>query len=237
MSGFKLGALPAVKPAALDYLDVYAKGRLPSPPATWEVPQAVYPIDGNDQYGDCTIAAAAHLLEAWDVDVHEHDHVPGEKEIVSTYFKLTGGEDTGLVEADVLSTWRRHGLFGGMIQAYCPVNPRNLLQLHQAVAFYGGCYLGIEVPASAQEQFANNEMWTYVQGSPIEGGHAVPALGYGPHGGLHVATWGGVAVLSAGFLAHFLTEAWVILPHQLVEAKKDQLGLDLKTLQEDLAKV
>jgi hypothetical protein len=233
----KLGRLPATRPAALSDLATYATGKLPTPPATVDVPRAAYPILGNDQYGDCTLAAVGHLIEGWDVEVKEHDPVPIETEIVAKYLILTGGEDTGLNEADVLKVWHQAGLFGEKIAGYAPVNPQHLLELHQAVAFYGGCYLGIECPESAQEQFAAGETWTYVPGSPVEGGHCVAALGYGSHGGLHCATWGGIAVLSAGFLAHFLDEAWCILSHQMLLAKKDALGINLAQLQADLGRV
>jgi hypothetical protein len=236
MSDFKLGRLPATRPAALSDLAAYAVGKLPTPPRTVEVPKTLYPIDANDRLGDCTMAGVAHLIGAWNAETHEDDLVPAEEAIVAEYLKLTGGEDTGLNEAEVLKTWRTEGLFGEKIAAYAPVNPKDLLQLHQAVAFYGGCYLGIECPASAQEQFANDEPWTY-EGSEVQGGHCVAALGYGPNGGLHCATWGGVAVLEASFLAHYLDEAWCILPHELVEAKKDSLGINLAQLQQDLAKV
>jgi hypothetical protein len=241
MSAFKLGRLPATLPAALSNLDVYAVGKLPTPPATCAVPgqsqvARLYPIDGNATYGNCTIAGVSHLLTAWNLETGEHDAIPDETDIVQTYFDLTGGEDTGLNEAEVLKTWHRSGLFGNKIAGYAPVNPKDLLQLHQAVAFYGGCYLGIECPASAQEQFANGEPWTYV-GSEILGGHCVVALGYGPNGGLHCATWGGIAVLEASFLAHYLDEAYAILPQQMVEHKGDQLGIDIATLQGDLARV
>jgi hypothetical protein len=236
MGAYKLGRLPATRPGALSDLSTYASGKLPTPPRTVEVPKAAYPIDGNDQYGDCTMAGVAHLISGWDAELHENDPIPSEEAVITEYFDLTGGEDTGLNEAEVLKTWMTHGLFGEKIAAYAPVNPKHLLELHQAVAFYGGCYLGIECPASAQEQFAAGEPWTY-EGSEIEGGHCVVALGYGPNGGLHCATWGGIAVLEASFLAHYLDEAYVVLSHQLVEAKKDSLGIDLKTLEADLRKV
>lgn len=246
MSAFKLGRLAATRPAALKDLAVYASGVLPAPPRTVEVPKTVYPIDGNDRYGDCTMAGVAHLLGAWNAETRETDLVPDEQIILAEYLKLTGGQDTGLNEAEVLKAWQTDGLFGpdlggdyvpSKIAGYAPVNPKDLLQLHQAVAFYGGCYLGIECPQSAQEQFEAGEPWTYVEDSPVEGGHCVVALGYGPNGGLHCATWGGIAVLEAGFLAHYLDEAWCILSHEFVEAKKDSLGIDLATLQADLAKV
>lgn len=237
MGTFKLGRLSAARPAALADLSVYATGKLPAPPAAWEVPEASYPIDCNDRIGDCTYAGVDHLNRAWNASVGEHDKLPTEAQVEAAYFAETGGEDTGCVEADVLKRWHTEGLFGEKIAGYAPVNPRDLLQLHQAVAFYGGCYLGIECPESAQEQFGAGEPWTYIEDSPVEGGHCVVALGYGPNGGLHCATWGGIAVLEASFLAHYLDEAWVVLPHQLVEAKKDSLGVDLAALQADLAKV
>lgn len=223
---FKLGRLPAQRPAALADLQIYAQGRLPTPPRTVEVPHTLYPMDG-----------AAHLLSAWNLEVHEQDRIPDEAQVVDEYFKLTGGEDEGLAEADVLREWQRAGLWGAQIAAYAPVSPHKLLEQHQAIAFYGGLYMGIECPQSAQEQFSNGEDWTYVEGSAIEGGHCVVGLGYGPNGGIHVATWGGIAVLEASFLAHYMDECWVVLPHQFIEAKKDQLGLNLSQLQADLRRV
>lgn len=236
MSAYKLGRKPAVRPAALKDLAVYATGPLPAPPAEVSAPDASYPIDGNATYGDCTIAGVAHLIAAWDAESKESDQVPAEEAIVAEYFKLTGGEDTGLDEAEVLKTWQQTGLFGEQIAGYAPVDPKDTLALHQAVAFYGGCYLGIECPESAQTQFSKGKPWTYVEGSPVEGGHCIVALGY-TQTGLLCATWGGVIEVTAGFLAHYLDEAWVVLPHELVEAKGDALGLDLAALQADLASV
>jgi hypothetical protein len=62
------------------------------------------------------------------------------------------------------------------------------------------------------------------------------ALGY-TQTALLCATWGGIAEVTYGFLAHYLTEAWCVLSHQLVEAQGDALGIDLATLQADLSKV
>jgi hypothetical protein len=233
MNLYKTGRLPATRPAVLKDLAVYATGPLPTPPPTISVPNTPYPIDGNATYGDCTIAGVAHTIAALNRLLGEKDKVPNEKEVVAEYFKLTGGQDTGLNESEVLKTWLRSGLFGEKIAGYAPVNPKDLLQLHQAVAFYGGCYLGIACPESAQRQFQEGAPWTY-EGEETEDGHCVVALGYGPNGGLHVATWGGIAVLEASFLAHYLEEAWVVLSHQLVEHKGDSLGLALPQLQADL---
>lgn len=238
MPQFMTGRLPAVRPAALADLAVYARGRrLPRPPVSVAVPEVAYPIDRNDVEGDCTLAGVDHLLRAWNAQYPlEQARIPSEAEIESTYRTLTGGADSGLVEASLLRFWMLEGLFGTKIEGYAPIDPRNLLTIHQAIAFYGGAYLGILCPRSAQEQFANREPWTYC-GEETRDGHCVLALGYDERGDLLVATWGGIATLTAGFRAHYLEEAWCVLGPQLVAAKRDTLGLDLDALKADLARV
>ncbi len=231
-SSYRLGKLPAVRPFGLRDLSVYASGPLPAPPRAVAPPAARYPIDGNDQVGDCTIAGVAHLIAAWDAEVKEADPVPTVGAVVSEYFRLSGGQDTGLNEASVLQTWRSGGLFGRKIAAYAPVDHHRLLAIHQAVAFYGGCYLGIQCPQSAQEQFAAGEPWTVVDDSPIEGGHCIVALGYTPAAVL-CATWGGIAEVTYPFLDAYLDEAWAVIPSQFLEAGHGP-RIDLASLQEDL---
>lgn len=236
MSALKTGRLPATRPAALKDLAVYALGKLPAPPVSVDPPAGSYPIDCNDRIGDCTYAGVDHLNRGWNALTGEDDRLPTEKQIEAAYFKETGGEDTGCNEADVLKRWHTEGIFGEKIAGYAPVPPKDLLQLHQSVAFYGGCYLGITVGEPQQEMFARGEEWTWVDGQE-EDGHCVVALGYGPNGGLKCKTWGGEAILSAGFLAHALDEAWCVLGDQMVKAKGDKLGLDLAALTADLARV
>lgn len=233
---YKLGRLAATRPYGLSDLATYAVGKLPAPPASVAVPNVAYPMDGNDQYGDCTMAGVAHLIAAWDAEVAQSDPVPTSTQVVETYFTLTGGADSGLNEANVLATWHRTGLFGAQIAGYAPVRPADIVALHQTIAFYGGAYLGIVCPESAQEQFEAHEPWTYEPSSPVEGGHCIVALGYTSSAVL-CATWGGIAEVTYPFLAHYLEEAWAIIPHQFVEAKGGALGIDLASLQADLAAI
>lgn len=235
MPDLKLGRLAATRPFGVRNLTAYATTRLPQPPASVDVPSAPYPMDGNDQYGDCTIAGVAHQIAAWNAEVHETDPVPSSSQVVETYFSLTGGPDSGLNEENVLQTWRTKGLFGNKIDAYVPVNPKDITELHQTVAFYGGCYLGVVVPQSAQEQFQDDQPWTVVPGSQVLGGHCIAALGYTTNG-LLCATWGGIAEVTYPWLAAYLEEAWAIIPHEFVEAGRGP-SLDLASLRSDLGQV
>ena len=233
MTQYKLGRLAPTRPFGVAELGTYAMGKLPGPPAQVKPPVAQWGMDGNDQFGDCTIAGVDHLLAAWNAEFGEKDARPTQSTIVETYFSLTGGADAGLNEHAVLETWRTKGLFGNKIAAYAPINTRNIVEIHQAIALYGAAYLGIMLPQSAQEDFAAGKPWTYDPSSPIEGGHCIDAVGYDATG-IQCVSWGAVVTVTYPFLAHFLEEAWCVIGHELVEAKKDALGIDLATLTRDL---
>jgi hypothetical protein len=245
---YPTGRLKATRSVAFKDLSVYATAPIPTPPPTWEVPfqnanvNSHYPIDGNATYGCCTIAGLDHLNRAWSGLYKQPYTPPTEPVLTSKYFAFTGGQDTGLNEEFVLKKWYEEEIFGTKIAGFAPVSTTSLLQQHQAISFYGGCYLGIKCPESAQRAFQKEQEtgqvvpWVY-EGEETEDGHCVVALGYGPNGGLHCATWGGIAVLTPSFLAHYLDEAWIILSQQLVDAKQDSLGLNLAALQTDLSKI
>ena len=241
----RLGRLAAKFPEGLKTLPEYVT--LPTPPLAAHWGHAVIDqldMDGNDQYGDCTIAGAAHALSVWNHEVDETIPVPDEALCVSQYFTLEGSPngvpspslDNGLNMADVLKTWQSAGLFDGTkISAYAPFKLDDLTSLKQSVAFYGACYIGVNLPESAQEQFPNP--WTLVPGSPIEGGHCILATGYDQHY-LYCATWGSIVSVAWDWFTTYTEELWAIIPAAFVDAGKGPLSAaDLAVLQADLATV
>ena len=241
----RLGRLPARFPEGLKTLPEYVT--LPQPPSAAHWGHAVenqLGMDGNDTYGDCTIAGAAHALSIWNHEVDETIPVPGENECVSQYFILEGspnGEpdpslDNGLNMADVLETWQTTGLFNGTkIAAYAPVKLDDLTTIKQVVAFYGACYIGVNLPESAQNQFPNP--WTVIPDSPIEGRHCILATGYDQHY-LYCATWGQLVAVAWDWFEKYTEELWAIFPQAFVDAGKGPLKTaDLAVLQAVLSSV
>lgn len=236
MGAFKYGRLPATRPAALKDLSVYADGVLPQPPVKVTAPSIDLPMDGNERYGDCTVAGLDHVTRVNRALYGDYGVLPSEAELVAKYLQLSPG-DEGLEESALLKLWRTVGLglFGGQPRAYAPVPPKDNLQIMQSIAFYGTCYFGVVVGQPQQEQFSKGEPWGWVEGQE-EDGHCIVGIGY-DSGGVYSATWGGVAYTPWGFLAHSLDEAWCILTDQLVMAKQDGLGLNLASLEDDLERV
>lgn len=232
---YKLGRLAARRPVGLADLAVYLTDPLPAGPAEVAAPQNVsWGMLGNDQVGDCTIAGAVHLRMANAAQTDDSgDTYPDEQTVVDEYFMLSGGEDSGLVEADVLQTWQTGGLFGDRIAGYAPVDHRNPDELRSVVAAFGGSYLGVVVPAPAQEQFGDNQPWDLTGTSAdrqIEGGHCVPVVGYDAKFA-YVVTWGRVQPATWAWLAAYLEEAWAVITSEDARVRLDQLQADLAALQ------
>lgn len=233
----KLGKLAAERPHSLSDLAVYVKGKMPTPPASVDYYRKIgrdWGMLGNDQYGDCTIAGAGHAIMAWNAEVAEPDPVPNAHQVLAQYMAITGGQDTGCVEANVLTFWNRQGLFGDRdkIAAFVPVDIRNLVTIHQAIAFYGCAYIGVALPESAEQQFEQGQPWTVVNGSPVVGGHCVLLVGYDQNA-VYAVTWGAVVPVSYPWLATYMDECWAMIPEQFVQAGKGP-ELDLAQLQSDL---
>ena len=86
-------------PAAYDGLPRVYKGCGVSDPTT------LFPMDGNDTLGDCTIAALAHAQTVYRGLVGKEKILPKQL-VVKLYMHLTGGVDSGLNELDVLNYWQ-----------------------------------------------------------------------------------------------------------------------------------
>jgi hypothetical protein len=236
----KMGKLAPQFPVGLKEMPAYAADPLPQAPPTvdWSKNVSTWPMDGNDKYGDCTMAAAAHLIQSWNAETGEPLPVPSEDQVVAQYLKLSGGQDSGLVESQVLKHWMAAGLWRHRIVGYAPVNVHSLDLLKQAIAFFGGVYVGIQVPANAQDQFRAGHPWTLDPGwqqQPIEGGHAVPLLGYDDQY-LYAITWGAVQPMAWDWWSTYGDEAWAILSAEFSRAGRVN-GIDVATLQADLNQV
>lgn len=234
-------------PRTLHFAD-YAKPSLVAPPLRADsyskVP--VWPVYLNTSEGDCTIAGAGHMIQAWTQAALGRDTQVTDAQVQAAYEAISGYDpsktlpdgsnptDTGCVELDVLKYWRKRGIGGHKIVAYLRVDVHNHRQVKQAIATFGGVYGGFQVPASAEQQFQDGENWHVVADSPILGGHCVPLLGYDPQN-LYAVTWGAVQPLTYHFLDVYFEEIWCIVTTDFLDKTgHDPQGLNLRQLLADL---
>lgn len=231
----RFGRLAARRPVGLADLAYYMGGTFDTPPATMPAPNvADWGMCANDEVGDCTLAAVVHQRMACAADLDLPTEAwPSDAKILSTYFSLTGGKDSGLVEADVLRKWNTDGLFGDRIAGYAPADHRDEEELQAVCATFKAVYCGIVVPGPAEQQFQAGEPWDLTGTSAdrqVLGGHAVPMVGYNADGPVFV-TWSKLQQATWRWTAVYLEEAWSVI------TSEDSRKLDLATLQADLARL
>src|ERR1700758_5629088 len=153
----------------------YVTPALPTPPASFDLTGKVktWGMMDNDQIGDCTCAAAGHLIMEWTANAGKKMATPSEKQIVGAYSAITGynpttgANDNGAVEIDVLNYWRQTGIAGHKIGAYVALEPANHSHIMDSVYIFQGCYIGVQLPISAKAQVQNNQPWSVPPGGTI----------------------------------------------------------------------
>jgi len=217
----------------------------PVPPAVdWTWGETNWPMYKNDEIGDCTCAAMAHQIHSWTKAagselILPEETVIGAYEAVGNYTPGDDSTDNGAVELDVLKWWRGSGIGGHKINAFLSVDHTSVGHFKTCVAILGGCYIGIALPKTAEDQ---DSKWSVVPGKDGSdapgswGGHAVVVLGYNGDGVIFVS-WGTVMTMTWDFFAKYVDEAWAVLSFDFLKNGKSPGGLDVGALHRDLNEI
>ena len=235
----KLGKLAPQRPEGLHALAFYQTNPLPKAPASVPVPKVVnWGMLGNDQYGDCTFAGIVHARMATASILSITETFPSTQQVIQAYLKYTNGQDAGAVEADLLKYWQANPLFGSKIAAYAPTDRADLDELRSVINSYGLAYIGISLPAPAEQQFGHHKPWTLTHtpaDQNIIGGHCIILVGYDKDY-VYGITWGAVQPIAWNWLQTYMDESWAIITPEIVT--KGQFGqLRLADLLKDIGKL
>ena len=239
---YRLGKKPKIVDARTLQLHRYLTAELPAAPVSvaWQaaVPQNGWPMMGNDQYGDCTCAAAGHLIECWTANAQGAANVLPDTVILGFYNLVDGGVDQGAALLTVLNDWRTDGIAGDKITSYAEVNPQDPVEVENAVHLFGGIYIGLALPDAVVQGDLASADWTKVYGAPDENnGHCVPILGDDVDH-LYCITWGAVKPMSWAFFRAYCDEAYGILTVDWFgKGGEAPVGLDLAQLTADLQNI
>jgi len=236
-------------PPKVDYrtlrLSTYLTPELAAPAASVNVLDRVYkklnttnattlfPMDGNDTLGDCTIAALAHAETVYHGLVKAPAKIMAKQDVVKVYEHLTKGVDSGLPELDVLNYWQSNKVSGDKILAFTSIDVKNHTHIQQAIELFGGVYLGFQVQKNCIEEFDAHKPWT--PGPLTHEGHAVFAVAYDQKG-VTVLTWGNTQLATWAWWDECVDEAYAILPPEAVDPNFAP-GFNITQLKADLAAV
>lgn len=192
----------------------------------------------NDTYGDCVIAGKYHAEGVWSANEGGTAVTGSDQEVYSAYQTICGPGDNGCVITDVLDYFKNKGLsFNGVtkkIDGYVAIDWTNKLQVQVALYLFGAITIGINLP----EAWTSSAIWD-VTNTQIVGGHDVTVVGYNSQG-VQISSWGRVYTITwpAFTDRRWLEESYAILaPDWYSKANVSPCGVDLSTLQADLAKL
>lgn len=219
---------------------------VPKAPASISYATAVktWPMFLNDQLGDCTCAAMAHMIQAWTAAAGKEIDL-ADADVLAAYTAITGydpkvpSSDAGAVELDVLKWWQKTGIAGHKIGAYAAVDIGSKELLTDALWLFGGLYIGVQLPLAAQSMGADWHAPSGGLSSPVNqpggwGGHAVPVVGYDRYG-LTAISWGETVRVSWGFWTDYVDEAWAVISTDFLNGKgTTPAGFNVDALNKDL---
>ena len=212
----------------------------------WAKSVPTWPMYANDRLGDCVIAGMGHQVEAWTGAAGKRIATVDEATVIKVYSAITGYDpndpntDNGTVELDALNYWRRKGIGGHRIGAFASVHPSDRALVRDGVYLFGGLFLGLALPISAQSQ----SVWDvpvsgpHGQGAPGSwGGHCVIVTSYDERY-VTCVTWGALMRMTWAFFTTYVDEAYAAISNDfLTTAGKAPNGFDVATLRADLSRV
>jgi hypothetical protein len=246
---FKLGKqTPVHDPRTLRF-GSYLTKTLPPPPATkdWSGNITSWGMMGNDAYGDCTAAAAGHMIMDWTLEAEHAMFTVPDAAILTFYNHFAHGvADAGANMLSVLKYWRKHGLDSHKITAFTALQPQSQTEAMDAINLLDGLYIGVALPNSVVPSTGNwlAIPWQVPPGGPVgnaapnpNNGHCIPAVGYDQRN-LYIVTWGVLKPMSWEFYNAYCDESYAVLsPDFVTKTRPTPDGFDLKTLLADLAAI
>jgi len=228
----------------------YVTPALPAPPDSVAYYQKVptWPMYYNDQYGDCTCAAAGHMIQNWTANAAT-EISPPDPTVLKFYEHFVGTPppaDAGCDMLSVLKYWRKAGLGRHKVQAFTALKLQDQSQAQSAIDLLGGIYLGVELPDFAVQAGADwlTIPWAVPPGGPVgnaapnpQNGHCIPAVGYDAEQ-LWIVTWGSLKSMSWDFYNAYADESYTIVSNDFLGATGNSPGgFDLAALEQDLAQL
>jgi hypothetical protein len=244
---FMLGKLPPkIDKRTLDlapYVQSQKLDRIVPNRIDWRLTQSNWGMMRNDRVGCCTVAAAAHMIQAWTLNASEIQTV-SDDEVIRVYSAISGYDptmpdtDRGAYMLDLLKYWQRYDIGGHRIRAYATVKPTHDAMVRAAIWLFGGLYAGFALPITAQRQ----DVWSVESlvgdGRPGSwGGHTISQIQIDGDG-QYCVTWGRNQRMTTGFLHAYCDELYAVVADDwLTEDGVTVGGFAPSELLQDVAKV
>ena len=200
---------------------------------------------GNLKINLCTCAAAGHFIMTWTSSTGRLKR-PKDHTILNAYCALTnydpktGEHGEGVEAIRCLKYWRKYGISGHQIIAFAKLEDKNRQQLIQTIYLFGGCYVGLNLPKSAERQYNTTKKWAIARGGKKRDakkgswfGHAVLITGYKDEE-LRIVTWGQEMIMTLDFWEAYAEESYAVFSESFITNDKTPTGIGIDVLRNDI---
>jgi len=201
---------------------------------------------GNDRYGCCVWAGAAHESMLWTREAgalatYTEANVLAAYAAVTGFNPAIGAHDDGTDMLAACKYRQRTGIPDAKgtrhkIGAYLALDVGDVEQLHAAAYLFDGVGIGVQFPREWMDRFNAGRTWATVRNPHIDGGHYVSAV-CRHRNFTGVVSWGRVVWLTDAGYRQFNDETYAYLAPEKLRGGVDMQGLDLATLRTDLARL
>ena len=248
-----LGKLPAkVDTRTIKYSSVRKSFAVLPPAPTSFDSEATFQVDnsegfmnvGSNGVGDCVLAAGYHwLMVANKMETGQDSPIPTDSEILSTYYKLTGGSDSGLNELMFLNYFRQTGIpIQGKIykiHGFVSIDWKNHDELVDAMYYMKNLFVGLALPKSALTIWNDGKQAPWV----LAGNNTDKPGSWGYHGvydpfyqvsfGLGFNTWGQRQLADFPWCDACIDELYALVPEQNTPGS----SIDVDLFDQELAEI
>ena len=196
----------------------------------------------NDRLGDCTCAAAGHMIEAWTAAAGQVVEI-SESAVIVAFEQVkivdpaTGEE--GAVELDVLKFWRKTGIARHRIGAFASVlGARQEARPHRVVPLRRPLHRPLAAAHRAGPGRLGLDGLAHRPGEARAPGAVTPSTSSATRGRVSRSSPGArVKQMTWAFWQRYCDEAYCILSPDFLNGRQAPNGFDLAALKADLALV
>lgn len=212
-------------------------------------PSLSYPMDGNDSVGDCVVAMWDHLRQVITQLLTGTGLNFTQDEIWAFYKTQNPGFDpNGTAETNGPGSSSDNGMNiqllleylqkNGYILGFAKVDHTNPTEVKAATYIGLALAAGVTLQQAQMDQFSSGQPWTPVAGSPIDGGHGVPFVGYwqSPQD-YTLITWAKLQQCTQEFMNTQVGELWFVLTQYHVDHPNFRDNFDLAGFSKAVAQI
>jgi hypothetical protein len=203
----------------------------------WDLikPALNWGMAGNDSYGNCVIATAAHIIDSDESNEFKIDTTISDKAVISLSKEMDALDGYNIL--DRLKYWRKFSMWDRSLWAFAMLRGLDDSLVKYSIFHFGSLDVGVNLPNA----WRNTDVWDTGIGRSFNpgswGGHSVPLLGY-DNSFLYACTWGVIVPMTWPAFHMYCDERYVtLLPSWIAKERISPSGVDLIALHNDLATI